>query len=147
MYKGDEPMTQHSAVKALVAALVLALLSSPARAADALSPDGKVMAVSEGATIHLKDAATGKDIAAIRAHTGAVNALAFSPDGRRLASGGQDNAVCIFEAATGKVLLRLQGHQAAVNSVKFSADGKTLTTTDFNQKTHTWDLATGKQVQ
>lgn len=140
-------MTKCSAVSALVAALVLALLGSPARAANATSPDGRVMAVSEGATIHLKDAATGKEIAAFRGHTGDVTALAFSPDGKVLASGGQDNAVCLFDTATGKQLRRLQGNTGGVKTVGFSADGKTLTSTDGNQKTHTWDLATGKQLQ
>ncbi|OAI53368.1 hypothetical protein AYO44_16010 [Planctomycetaceae bacterium SCGC AG-212-F19] len=142
-------MLKHPACQAFVASLALVLAASPALAqnVNVVSPDGKLVAQSDGAVIRLKDAATQKDVAAIQAHTGAVTALAFSPDGKLLASGGQDKTIRLFDALTGKALRRLEGHQAGVTAVKFSADGKSLTSTDANQKTHSWDLATGKQLQ
>src|SRR5688572_23713338 len=44
-------------------------------------------------------------------HAGRVHALAFYPDGRTLASGGEDRVVCVWDADTGKLRQRLEGHQ------------------------------------
>src|SRR5262245_19944491 len=49
-----------------------------------------------------------------------------SPDGQRLAAGGSDHMVRVWDAATGKELLALKGHTKEVTSVVFSADGKRL---------------------
>jgi WD40 repeat protein len=116
-------------------------------AVSARSPSGKVLALADKDTIRLVDATTQKDLAVMKAHTGAVSALAFSPDGKLLASGGQDKTIRVWAADTGKQLLAINGHAAAVESLIYSQDGKTLTSRDANQKTHVWDLATGKQVQ
>jgi len=59
-------------------------------------------------------------------HTRSVNAVAFSPDNRWLASGGKDNVIKIWDLATGNILRTLYGHTTNVNALAVSPDGKLL---------------------
>jgi WD40 repeat protein len=52
--------------------------------------------------------------------------MAFSPDGKRLASASEDKTVKVWDAQTGQELLTLKGHDGQVNSVAFSPDGHRL---------------------
>jgi DNA-binding beta-propeller fold protein YncE len=70
--------------------------------------------------------------------------VAFSPDGTRLASAGQDNAVRVWEAATGREALTLKGHTGSVSSVAFSPDGTRLASGGEDQTVRVWDTATGR---
>jgi WD40 repeat protein len=55
-----------------------------------------------------------------------VNSVAFSPDGRLLASGSWDNTIRLWDAASGALLRTLEGHTNTVLSVAFSPDGRLL---------------------
>jgi RNA polymerase sigma factor (sigma-70 family) len=70
-----------------------------------------------------------------------IQALAFSPDGRWLASAGTDTDIYLWETATGKEVLRLPGHEAEVSTLAFAPDGRTLFSYGQDGQGYLWDLA------
>jgi Tol biopolymer transport system component len=79
-------------------------------------------------------------------HRGAVFGVAFSPDGRMLATAGDDGTVRLWDPAAGKQRRTLDGHDDAVFGVAFSPDGRMLATAGgYDQKVRLWDPAAGKQ--
>lgn len=81
----------------------------------------------------------------LRGHQGAVNAIAFSPDERLLASGGVDTTVRIWDTFTGKQIHVLEGHTGRVNGIAFSPDGKHLASGSADKTVIIWDTATGRK--
>lgn len=75
---------------------------------------------------------------------GEVSTMAFSPDGRWLASGGVDHLICLWDVATGHLVRKLEGHTGAVLTLAFSPDGALLASGSDDESTILWDVATGK---
>jgi WD40 repeat protein len=123
----------------------------------AFSPDGRRLASAGGepnepgkaekpGEVTIWDADTGQVMRTLKGHTGRVNGVAFSPDGRRLASASHDKTVKVWDAATGQVMLTLKGHAKDVNSVVFSPDGKRLASASYDGTVKVWDAATGQET-
>ncbi|MBK7939914.1 MAG: hypothetical protein IPJ82_23790 [Lewinellaceae bacterium] len=72
--------------------------------------------------------------------------VAFSPDGKYLATGSEDNTAKIWDLQTGKSTLALEGHRNSVFSDAFSPDGKLLATGSADETDKIWDLQTGKST-
>lgn len=77
---------------------------------------------------------------------GTVGPIVFSPDSRRLASGGDDNAVTIRDTAGGKVLAVLRGHREQVRALAFTPDGRTLASSSADGTLRLWHLPTWREL-
>jgi len=85
-------------------------------------------------------------LATLKGHADAVYSVAFSPDGKTLASGSGDHTVELSEARTGQGLATLKGHDGFVTSVAFSPDGKTLASGSDDNTVKLWDAQTGQEL-
>jgi len=73
-----------------------------------------------------------------------VWSVAFSPDGKTIASGGDEPIVNIWDVATGRLIHTLRGHSLTVWSVKFSPDGSKIVSASFDAMLNIWNVADGK---
>ncbi|MFO0969979.1 MAG: hypothetical protein U0793_30880 [Gemmataceae bacterium] len=86
------------------------------------------------------------DIEKIDGHKGHVRAVAFSPDGKWLLSGGADNELLLWDAKSGKLERSFKATQTLVIAAVFSRDGKRIACADhFNRVLRVFDTASGKE--
>ena len=76
-------------------------------------------------------------------HSKQVTSVAYSPDGKILASGSGDKTIKLWDVASGQEILTLSGHKYTVNSVAFSPDGKRLASASDDHTVRLWDLEKG----
>jgi WD40 repeat protein len=75
-------------------------------------------------------------------HSERIWAIAFSPDGQSLASGGEDCSIRLWDLATGNCYAVWQAHDRWVRSLAFSPDGKHLASCSYDQTIKLWDIQT-----
>jgi WD40 repeat protein len=120
----------------------------------ALSPDGRLLASASatwdpttkfgyvGVQVRVWDLQAGAEL--FSEAVPGVNCVAFSPDGRRLACGGEE--VTVREASTGQLVLSLRGHSDVVQAVAFSPDGRRVASASRDRTVRVWDAADGRPL-
>ena len=81
----------------------------------------------------------------LKGHTGWVNAVAVTEDGKRAISGSDDNTLQVWDLTTGKELFTLKGHSSSVYAVAVTEDGKRAISGSDDKTLKVWDLTTGKE--
>ncbi len=79
-------------------------------------------------------------------HFFAVNSVAWSPDGKRIASASDDGTVQVWDALTGGHVFPYRGHTLAVYAVAWSPDGKRIASASDDETVQVWDAATGHRI-
>jgi WD40 repeat protein len=114
-----------------------------------LSPDGKLLASGgvggRGAELKLWAATSGKEVRALAVARGSVDALAFSPDGKRLAAATRD-AVQVWDVDAGREVAVCKPSDGPFGVLAFSPDGKRLAGASYYKAVRVWDARTGKEL-
>ena len=126
-------------------------ITGPPSAGDvAFSPDGSLVAfVYElGGVAEVWDVRRRTRVITLRPTFAAFGgyAVAFSPDGRTLATGGIQTDVHVWDVGTGRLLRELEQGSAGVGSLDFSPDGRTLAVSGFEPVASLWDVTTGARI-
>ncbi len=124
----------------------------------ALSQNGSMAAIGDknGTHIHLWNTTTGRRRMTLNGHAGffkedgdeheaEIRMLAFTHDGKTLASGSEDKTVILWNTQNGAKRATLKDHEAWITTVALSIDGKTVASGDANKRIKTWDVATGRE--
>jgi serine/threonine protein kinase len=145
---GNRPYTfsGHSGPVHAVAWSPITPFSSKVDGRRIASASGAAVDVDVDNTVQIWNALTGDDILIYRQHFYFVNAVAWSPDGKKIASASADTNVQVWNVATGGNILTYRGHSSKVNAVAWSPDGKKIASASADRTVQIWDATTGQII-
>jgi WD40 repeat protein len=119
------------------------------RRADALafSPDGRYLAISEEEDTAIVSLSDGKALRILRGHKNIITCLAFSHDGKLLASASVDRTIALWNPSLGQVLRTMTRHTDTVNAVLFSEDDRQLFSVGNDRAIRVWQVVDGREMR
>jgi len=112
----------------------------------AFSPNGLHAIRAEGRTARLWEVATGEPVGSPLEHDDLVTAVAYSPDGSKILTGGADHIAQLWDAATQRPISQGLKLDSSVTDVAFSRDGAHFVTAAFGKAAQVWDVSTGRPI-
>jgi eukaryotic-like serine/threonine-protein kinase len=109
----------------------------------AFDPTGEKLAVVNNYAAQIWDWGRAEVVCRFPEHNWVVSSLAFSPNGKTLATASWDHTVKLCDAQTGKLIRNLHGHEGRVRGLAFSSDGRQIATASNDGTVRTWEVATG----
>lgn len=119
--------------------------------AIAFSRDGKLLAAAGGlpaqhGQVEIWDVDTRKRIQTISGHADCIYGVAFSPDGKSIATSSYDRLIKLWDVATGAEIRTFKDHIEAIYAIAFTPDGKHLISGAADRTIKFWDVATGERL-
>ena len=112
----------------------------------AYHPDGRHLAVAGAEIVEIWDVVAGVRVHELRGHSKWVYCVAFSPDGKWLATGGWDRRIKLWEATTGREHSTISAHDGFVLDVAFSPDSRSVASTSEDRSVRLWEVPTGGRL-
>lgn len=115
----------------------------------AFNPSSTLTAIGEAdGHVMIRDAANGKEVVRLEAHTGSTNAVVFSPMQKILATGGQDGKISLWDTESWKRIQTMEVHSDAILSLRFSPDAKILVSCSdrLDKSLRFWNMPAGLEL-
>lgn len=121
----------------------LAGLEGPARE----EAQAQIQAITERLPPEYRGGEITGELRKLDPNMGPLYAVAISPDGRKVAFGGGDSSVRIWDIISGRELRRLDGHSGRIWALAFSPDGRRLASGGFDNSIRLWDVGAGREIR